>query len=99
MSKLRIVGATALSLALAVATPAFAGGPGGVGMHGGGGIRVGGGGGGMHVGGIGAGGEMHRVGGIGALARSARTNAVRSVRLPRSMAEWRSDTDKSISSR
>src|ERR1700675_347195 len=47
MSKLGIVGATALSLALAVATPAFAQGPGGVGMHGGGGgIHVGGGGGG-----------------------------------------------------
>ena len=51
MSKLGIVGATALSLALAVATPAFA--AGGVG-----------GGGGMHVGGVGGGGGMH-VGGVG----------------------------------
>ena len=37
MSKLRIVGATALSLALAVATPAFA-----VGLRGGGAMHVGG---------------------------------------------------------
>jgi BA14K-like protein len=71
MSKLRIVGAAVLSLTLAVATPAFAGGPGGVGMHGGGGgMHVGGigAGGGMHVGGIGAGGGMHVVGGRGAQA-------------------------------
>jgi hypothetical protein len=54
MSKLRIVGATALSLVLAVATPAFAGGPGGGGMHGGGG--------GMHVGGIGGGGAQASTG-------------------------------------
>jgi hypothetical protein len=59
MSKLGILGATALSLTLAVATPAFAGGRGGGGwgggMHGGGGgMHVGGGGGGMHFGGGGA---------------------------------------------
>jgi hypothetical protein len=62
MSKLRMVGATALSLALAVAGPAFAAGIGG----GGGGMHVGGigGGGGMHIGGVGGGGAMH-IGGIG----------------------------------
>lgn len=53
MSKLGIVGATALSLALAVATPAFAAAPGGGAMHagGGGGMHIGVGGGAMHVGG------------------------------------------------
>src|ERR1700675_80806 len=73
MSKLRMVGATALSLALAVAGPAFAAGigGGGGGMHvggvgGGGGMQIGGvgGGGAMHIGGIGGGGAMH-IGGIG----------------------------------
>jgi hypothetical protein len=72
MSKLRMVGATALSLALAVAGPAFAAGiGGGGGMHvggigGGGGIHIGGvgGGGAMHIGGVGGGGAMH-IGGIG----------------------------------
>ena len=58
MSKLGILGATALSLSLAIASPAFAqqahgGGMRGGGMHvGGGGMRMGGGG--MHVGGGGA---------------------------------------------
>ncbi|SDJ55978.1 MULTISPECIES: BA14K family protein [Bradyrhizobium] len=61
MSKLRMVGATALSLALAVAGPAFA-----AGIGGGGGMHVGGigGGGGMHIGGVGGGGGMH-IGGVG----------------------------------
>jgi BA14K-like protein len=72
MSKLRMVGATALSLALAVAGSAFAAGiGGGGGMHvggigGGGGIHIGGvgGGGAMHIGGVGGGGAMH-IGGVG----------------------------------
>jgi hypothetical protein len=62
MSKLRMVGATALSLALAVAGPAFA-----AGIGGGGGMHVGGigGGGGMHIGGVGGGGDGMHVGGGG----------------------------------
>jgi BA14K-like protein len=58
-----MVGATALSLALAVAGPAFAAGIGG----GGGGMHVGGigGGGGMHIGGVGGGGDGMHVGGGG----------------------------------
>jgi hypothetical protein len=62
MSKLRIVGATALSLALAVAAPAFA-----AGLGAGGGMHAGGGGGAMHLGGIG-GGAMHG-GGVGGAMR------------------------------
>ena len=62
MSKLGILGATALSLTLAVATPALAQiGRGGGHTGGGGGMHVGGGGGGMHVGG---GGGMHVGGGF-----------------------------------
>jgi BA14K-like protein len=71
MSKLGILGATALSLTLAVAAPALAAGRGGGGMHGGGGgMHAGGGmgggmrggGGAMHVGG--GGGGMHFGGGM-----------------------------------
>jgi BA14K-like protein len=68
MSKLRMVGATALSLALAVAGPAFAAGIGGGGaMHvggigGGGGMHIGGVGGGMHVGGGGFRGAQASIG-------------------------------------
>jgi hypothetical protein len=70
MSKLGIAGTTALSLALAVATPAFAAGRGGGAMHvgGGGAMHVGGMGGvgAMHVGGFGGGGAM-RIGGVGGM--------------------------------
>lgn len=53
MSRFGILGATALSLSLAIASPAFAQQAHGGGMRGGG-MHVGGGGGGMHVGGAGA---------------------------------------------